>query len=149
MGDLNDRYHVEPALHQLDADQAGFRWMDCDDSEHGVVAFCRFAKDPADLVLCVCSFTPVVRRGYRVGVPRLGYYSELVNTDSGLYVGSDVGNAGGVLAEEIPWHGQPYSVQLTLRRWRHLARPASTIWMSSPTIRTRPGRPYPRGATDR
>ncbi len=96
--------------------------MDCDDSEHGVVAFCRFAKDPADLVLCVCNFTPVVRRGYRVGVPRPGYYAELVNTDSGFYGGSDLGNAGGVLAEDVPWHGQPYSVQLTLP-------PLAALWL--------------------
>src|SRR5262245_61877814 len=114
VGDLNARYRVEPALHQLDGDQAGFQWMDCDDSEQGVIAFCRFAQDPADLVLCVCSFTPIVRRGYRVGVPRPGYYAELMNTDSGFYGGSDVGNAGGVMAEAIPWHGQPFSVQLTL-----------------------------------
>jgi len=114
LSDLNRRYRAEPALHELDSDEAGFRWMDCDDSEQSVVAFCRFARDPDDLALTVCSFTPNVRHGYRVGVPRGGYYEEIVNTDSGFYGGSDVGNSGGVMAESIPWHGQPYSVQLTL-----------------------------------
>ncbi len=114
VADLNHLYRALPALYQLDSDQAGFAWMDCDDWEQSAISFCRFAKDPTDLVLCVCNFTPVVRRGYRVGVPRPGHYVELVNTDSGFYGGSDVGNAGGVLAEPIPWHGQPYSVQLTL-----------------------------------
>jgi len=114
VADLNHLYRALPALYQLDSDQAGFAWMDCDDWEQSAISFCRFAKDRTDLILCVCNFTPVVRRGYRVGVPRPGYYVELVNTDSGFYGGSDVGNAGGVLAEPIPWHGQPYSAQLTL-----------------------------------
>jgi 1,4-alpha-glucan branching enzyme len=122
VSDLNRRYRVEPALYQLDSDEAGFRWMDCDDSEQSVVAFCRFARDPADLVLSVCSFTPVVRQGYRVGVPRAGYYEEIVNTDSSFYGGSDVGNGGGVMAENIPWHGQPYSVRLTLP-------PLAALWL--------------------
>src|SRR6266511_3502517 len=116
---------VEPAVgvHQLHI-VAGTRHAHAIAAPHdrGEVAYAedevgpilRFAKDRTDLILCVCNFTPVVRRGYRVGVPRPGYYVELVNTDSGFYGGSDVGNAGGVLAEPIPWHGQPYSVQLTL-----------------------------------
>ncbi len=122
VADLNRLYRALPALHQLDSDQAGFAWMDCDDWEQSAISFCRFAKDPADLVLCACNFTPVVRRGYRVGVPRPGYYAELVNTDSRLYGGSDVGNGGGVLAEPIPWHGQPYSLQLTLP-------PLGALWL--------------------
>ena len=122
VSDLNRRYRAEPALHELDSDEAGFRWMDCDDSEQSVIAFCRFARDPDDLALTVCSLTPIVRHGYRVGVPRGGYYEEIVNTDSGFYGGSDVGNSGGVMAESIPWHGQPYSVLLTLP-------PLSGLWL--------------------
>jgi len=114
VSDLNRLYRGEPALHELDGDQAGFSWMDCDDSEQSVLAFCRFAKDPMDLMLCVANFTPIVRRRYRVGVPRPGFYAERVNTDSRIYGGSDVGNSGGMLAEPVPWHGRPYSVLLTL-----------------------------------
>jgi 1,4-alpha-glucan branching enzyme len=122
VADLNRLYRAEPALHQLDSEQAGFTWMDCDDSEQSVVSFCRFARDRADVLLCVCNFTPVVRQGYRVGVPRAGYYEERVNTDSRLYGGSDVGNSGGVNADEIPWHGQPHSLLLTLP-------PLGAIWL--------------------
>ena len=122
VADLNRLYRALPALHQLDSDQAGFAWMDCDDWEQSAISFCRFAKDPADLVLCACNFTPVVRRGYRVGVPRPGYYAELLNTDSRLYGGSDVGHGGGVLAEPIPWHGQPHSLELTLP-------PLGALWL--------------------
>ena len=74
-------------------------------------------------MLCVANFTPVPRRGYRVGVPRSGYYAELVNTDSALYGGSNVGNGGGVWSAPIPWHGQPHSVELTLP-------PLGALWLS-------------------
>jgi len=114
VADLNRLYRAEPALHELDAEPEGFRWMDCSDSEQSVVSFVRFGRDPRSLVLCLCNFTPVPRRGYRVGVPRAGWWAEVVNTDSALYGGSDVGNGGGLRSEPVPWHGQPHSVLLTL-----------------------------------
>ena len=107
-------YRAEPALHQVDFDPAGFQWMDCSDAEQSVVAFVRRARDPRDLVLVVCNFTPVPRAGYRVGVPAEGFYRELLNTDAAYYGGSNLGNAGGVRAEPRPWTGQPWSVTLTL-----------------------------------
>ena len=112
--DLNRLYRSEPALHQVDFDPAGFQWMDCSDWEQSVVAFVRRAKDPDDLVLVVCNFTPVPRHGYRVGVPTPGLYRELLNTDAQVYGGSDVGNCGGLQAEPVAWHGQPHSLVLTL-----------------------------------
>jgi 1,4-alpha-glucan branching enzyme len=114
VSDLNRVYRREPALHQRDTDAAGFAWMDCDDWEQSAVSFCRFAQDRNDLVVCVANFTPVVREGYRVGVPREGYYAEMINTDGVCYGGTDVGNGGGVMSEPIPWHGQPHSLVLKL-----------------------------------
>ncbi len=122
VADLNRLYRREPALHQLDSDAAGFAWMDCDDWSQSAVSFCRFAADASDLVLCVANFTPVVREGYRVGVPRAGYYAELLNTDGVCYGGTDVGNSGGVMSEPIPWHGQPHSVLLTVP-------PLAALWL--------------------
>ena len=66
------------------------------------------------MILCVLNFTPVPRTGYRVGVPGPGYWTEMLNTDAGRYGGSNVGNNGGVHAEFVPMHGQPYSLLLTL-----------------------------------
>jgi 1,4-alpha-glucan branching enzyme len=114
VADLNRVYRAERALHELDSDPATFRWMDCADADQSVIAFCRFARDPSSLVLCVASFTPVPREGYRVGVPRAGYYAEAVNTDSAYYGGSNVGNGPGVRSEPVPSHGQPHSVTLRL-----------------------------------
>jgi 1,4-alpha-glucan branching enzyme len=112
--DLNRVYRRERALHELDFEPAGFEWVDCSDWQSSVVAFLRWARDPDDVVLVVCNFTPVVRQGYRVGVPRPGYWRELVNTDAEVYGGSGQGNAGGVRAEPAAWHGRPHSLALTL-----------------------------------
>jgi 1,4-alpha-glucan branching enzyme len=112
--DLNRVYREEPALHQVDFEPAGFEWMDCSDAEQSVIAFVRRARDPRDLVLVACNFTPVPRHGYRVGVPVEGFYREVLNTDAAYYGGSNVGNAGGIRAEPWPRNGQPWSVTLTL-----------------------------------
>jgi 1,4-alpha-glucan branching enzyme len=56
----------------------------------------------------------VPREGYRIGVPLSGYYRERINTDAAVYGGSNMGNAGGVGAEEVSSHGRPYSLCLTL-----------------------------------
>jgi 1,4-alpha-glucan branching enzyme len=122
VADLNRLYRELPALHAKDCDASGFAWMDCDDSEQSIVTFCRFGKNPGEVVLCAYNFTPIVRRGYRVGVPEPGYYAEIVNTDSRFYAGSDVGNDGGVMSEATPWHGQPHSVELTLP-------PLAALWL--------------------
>ena len=112
--DLNRVYRRERALHEVDFESAGFEWVDCNDWQSSAVAFLRRARDRGDVVLVVCNFTPVVRPGYRVGVPRPGRWRELVNTDADAYGGSGQGNAGGVGAEPTAWHGQPHSLVLTL-----------------------------------
>ena len=57
---------------------------------------------------------PGAALGYRVGVPGPGSWTEVLNTDAGVYGGSNVGNNGGVFAELVPMHGQKYSVLLNL-----------------------------------
>ncbi len=112
--DLNALYRSQPALHEVDFDPKGFQWIDCGDWEGSIVVFLRRARDPGNFLVFVCNFAPVVRKGYRVGVPRGGYYRELLNTDSEIFGGSNVGNAGGVLTEAVPQHGHPWSLALTL-----------------------------------
>jgi 1,4-alpha-glucan branching enzyme len=112
--DLNRLHRTEPALHELDFDPAGFAWIDCADWEQSVLSFLRRAGDAADCVVVACNFTPVPRRAYRVGVPRPGFYREIVNTDAAVYGGGDVGNEGGVWAEPTPWQTQPHSILVTL-----------------------------------
>ena len=114
VSDLNRLYREHPALHQLDCDGHGFSWIDCNDRDNSVLSWMRKANDPEDFIVVVANFTPVPREFYRLGVPGGGWYQEIMNTDSTYYGGSDVGLGGGVMAEEIPWHGHRYSLPLRL-----------------------------------
>ena len=96
--DLNALYRSTPALYQVDFEWQGYEWLELHDWENSVIAFLRRARDPDDSVVVVCNFTPVVRENYRVGVPCGGYYREILNTDSDIYGGSNVGNYGGAWA---------------------------------------------------
>ncbi|HET8657008.1 MAG TPA: 1,4-alpha-glucan branching protein GlgB [Longimicrobiaceae bacterium] len=112
--DLNEVYRREPAFWQRDATYEGFEWIDFNDAENSVLSFLRHGDDPADDLLVVCNFTPVPRHGYRIGVPKEGFYREILNSDAGFYGGSNVGNEGGVRSRPAQAHGRPYSLELTL-----------------------------------
>ncbi|WP_102960181.1 1,4-alpha-glucan branching protein GlgB [Mangrovicella endophytica] len=111
--DLNQLYREIPALHQLDCDPAGFEWVDTSDVEQSVISFLRKDREGRH-VLVVSNFTPVPRHDYRIGVPQAGRYVERLNTDAGIYGGSNVGNMGSVDTEEVGAHGRSHSVLLTL-----------------------------------
>jgi len=112
--DLNRLYREEPALWEVDFEPEGFRWLEPNDAGANVLAFARFAADGEGMLVCVCNFSPVPRPGYRLGLPHGGRWRELLNTDSTYYGGSDVGNLGGVEAQERRWHEQPFSAEVTL-----------------------------------
>ena len=107
-------YKTEKALHEVDFEYRGFEWIDFQDSASSVIAFERKARQPEDRIVIVCNFTPVPRYGYRVGVSEPGIYVELLNTDSLYFGGSNLGNSGELMGEEIPFHHHPASVSLTL-----------------------------------
>jgi len=119
---LNRVYREEPALWQRDSEGEGFRWLEANDSDANVLAFIRSGHSGRPIV-CICNFSPVVRRGYRVGLPSAGVWRELLNTDAAYFGGSDVGNGGAVRSEAIPWHGQAQSVALTLP-------PLAVLWLA-------------------
>ncbi len=110
--DLNLLYRDVPALHELDRDRAGFLWIDCNDAEHSTISFLRRASDGSAVVV-VLNFTPVAREGYRLGVPAVGKYKTLLNSDDLRYGGSNVGSPT-YDAESVPMHGQPASIQLLI-----------------------------------
>jgi 1,4-alpha-glucan branching enzyme len=112
--DLNHAYRREASLHQVDFEGAGFQWIDCQDTENSVVSMLRRARDPSDSTVLVTNFTPVPRQGYRIGVPAAGRYTEILNSDSEIYGGSNVGNAGGVEAQAHPMHGFDHSISLAV-----------------------------------
>jgi 1,4-alpha-glucan branching enzyme len=112
--DLNKLYLNEPALHENDFDQSGFEWIDASDKDNSVLSFIRKAKSSDEFLVIVCNFTPVPWYGYRVGVPHSGRYTELFNSDSDYYQGSNVGNDGGKTTELLPMHGYQQSLSLVL-----------------------------------
>ena len=112
--DLNRLYREQQALHQVDFQPTGFSWIDCDDAAHSVISLIRRAEHATDEVLAIFNFTPVVRDGYRMGVPEPGRYRELVNTDAEIYGGGNVGNAGSLETEPIAAQGMAQSLVLTL-----------------------------------
>jgi 1,4-alpha-glucan branching enzyme len=112
--DLNRFHREEPAMHELDADPAGFEWIDCNDSEQSAVTLLRKAASTPRTVVIACNFTPLPRRGYRIGVPFAGRWEEALNGDAEIYGGSGLGNLGGLEAEEIPTHGRPWSIEALL-----------------------------------
>jgi 1,4-alpha-glucan branching enzyme len=109
---LNWHYHAQPALHEVDFDPSGFRWIDCNDNENSVVSIVRYAKARTDFVVMVFNFTPVPRMEYRIGVPEAGWYAELLNSDADIFGGGNVGNGGGGATEPIAAHGFDQSLRL-------------------------------------
>jgi 1,4-alpha-glucan branching enzyme len=114
IGDLNQLYRDAPPLFQKDNDPDGFRWLVGDDAGNSVYAFLRFGHDGNDMVLVVCNFTPVPRHHYCIGVPRPGFWREVLNTDAERYAGSNMGNAGGAHTRPLQMHGEAQSLEVTL-----------------------------------
>jgi 1,4-alpha-glucan branching enzyme len=112
--DLNMFLQAQPALFEVDFSQDGFQWVDFRDWEASVVIFMRKDRSNGRRVLVACNLTPILRTGYRIGVPVAGYWHEALNSDSEIYGGSNVGNGGGIHTEPIPSHGEGQSLLLTL-----------------------------------
>jgi len=121
--DLNRRLREEPALHELDGDGRGFEWLQADSADANVYAFVRWSADRSRHVVCIANLSPVLRSGYRVGMPEGGSYAELLNSDAAQYGGSGVGNGGRVVCEDVPQDNQPRSAQVTLP-------PLGAIWLA-------------------
>ena len=112
VGDLNRLYIQDNALHEHDFDQRGFAWVDCHDAPQSVLSYLRLSDD--DFVIVALNFTPLPRHNYRLGVPKAGQYKEVFNSDSEYYGGSNVGNAGLIETDDLPWMNLPHSINITL-----------------------------------
>jgi 1,4-alpha-glucan branching enzyme len=112
--ELNRLYRAQPAMYQVDFNQAGFEWIDIADVDKSVISFLRRAADPADCIVFVCNFTPEPRMNYSIGVPVAGHYQEILNSDAGIFGGSNLGNPAGAMARARRTHGRPFSISITL-----------------------------------
>jgi 1,4-alpha-glucan branching enzyme len=112
--EINHLYLKHSPLWDQDTQGSGFKWVDFSDGENSVCSFLRFGYDWHNCMLFVCNFTPVPRINYRVGVPHGGMWKEVINSDAVEYGGAGVGNWGGFHAEQTPWQGFEYSLNLNL-----------------------------------
>jgi 1,4-alpha-glucan branching enzyme len=119
--DLNRVYAESPALWSLDADPAGFQWIDANDAGNNVFSFLRHGRD-GSVLACVANFAAVPHENYRIGLPHAGQWDEVLNSDAEVYSGSGVGNLGAVEAVEEPWHAQRASTTLRVP-------PLGTVWL--------------------
>jgi 1,4-alpha-glucan branching enzyme len=110
---LNFTYKNEPALWDQDDTYEGFEWIDFHDADNSVVAFMRKSRG-GDVIAFVVNATPIVRYDYRLGVPKAGFYREIINTDGDTYGGSNVGNYGGAHSEAMSWMGREQSILIHL-----------------------------------
>jgi len=114
VSDLNALYKQERALYTDDFSDHGFEWIDCNDADNSVVSFIRQDKYSDDFLVVVCNFTPQPLYDYWVGVPQVGYYRELFNSDALKYGGSGVGNQGGKQSHDWDNPRWPQALSLSL-----------------------------------
>jgi 1,4-alpha-glucan branching enzyme len=126
--DLNRLYVRHGALWEADSEASGFRWIEVDNTSENVVAFRRIQPSTGKEIICVGNFSPVVREGHRLGLPRPGTYKQLLNTDHADYGGGGVGVVKTVKVEKVSAHGLDYSAAITLP-------PLATMWFAAPRTR--------------
>jgi 1,4-alpha-glucan branching enzyme len=112
--DLNSVYRRYPALHEVDFNHEGFRWLDANDSTNSILSFARFNASRTEQVVVVANFTPVTRYNYRIGVPEDGAWKEIINSDATLYGGSGTGNMGSAEAYPVPYHSEDHSINIVI-----------------------------------
>jgi len=120
---LNLLYRERPALWEQDFEWTGFSWIDANDTDQNVLSFLRHPidRDSGKPLACIANLSPLPREGYRIGVPRGGWWREVLNTDATDFWGSGVVN-GGAMADGYGWHGHDQSLALTLP-------PLAVVWL--------------------
>ena len=109
---LNEFYLSHSEFWENESDWTGFKWISSDDSKNSVIVFRRI-NSAGDELIAVCNFQPTDHKQYRFGVPYPGKYREIFTTEAVEFGGDAVTN-GAVKVEEIPLHGEPYSIEVAL-----------------------------------
>jgi len=123
--DLNQLYQKHGALFESDSDASGFSWVEVDNAAENIISFRRIAPSAGNEIICIGNFSPVVREGHRIGLPRKGTYKQILNTDAEKYCGGGVGVVKSIKAEKTSWQGLDYSAAITLP-------PLATVWFEAP-----------------
>lgn len=126
--DLNRIYRRANSLWEADGEPAGFQWIDADNAAENVVSFIRRSPATGKELVCVANFSPLVREGHRLGLPRAGKYKQILNTDSEAYCGGGFGMVKAITAEKIRIQGFEFSAEITLP-------PLAVMWFEAPKNR--------------
>jgi 1,4-alpha-glucan branching enzyme len=110
---LNELYCTEAALHAEEYSWEGFQWIDLHDYERSILGYARRAPATGEAILVFLNFTPLVRYNYRIGVPQVGTYREIFNSDAAEFGGSNVINTPQTTSD-TPYHSQSQSIEITL-----------------------------------
>ena len=112
--DLYTLYKEHPAMYEVDFDSKGFQWVDFSDSLHSVISFYRLSTDEKEILLFTLNMTPTVHNDYLIGIPKPGYWKEILNSDAEIYGGSGTGNMGGKHSEPVQLKEWQNSIKVTL-----------------------------------
>ncbi len=121
VSDMNKLYVENPSLWELDHDHAGFQWIDGGNADQNILSFLRFDA-PGNPIAVIVNFAGHPYHNFRIGLPKPGFWKEIMNTDAESYGGSGVGNFGGVQTQEHQSHGRPYSAEITVP-------PLGSVWL--------------------
>jgi len=112
--DMNDVVKHHKPLYELDCVSEGFQWIDQHNSDYSVFSFLRFAKDRNDFVIVVLNMTPLVHNNFKIGVPKKGKYIEVINSDKGVYGGSNLFNGKDIYSVNQPYQSFDQSIEIVL-----------------------------------
>lgn len=110
--DLNHFYKSQPAFYENDDRYKGFEWIDYSNNEQSIISFVRNGDD--EHILVICNFTPEVYDGFALGVPYMGSYIEVFNTDNKAFGGSGYASNGVLKAVKEHKHGRPQSIKVDI-----------------------------------
>ena len=121
VADLLELYSKNPCLYENDNNYDGFEWINADDTEKSIYTFIRKSSDGKNNMIFVLNFTPMERKDYRVGVPVKKKYKLAIDSDDKKYGGYGMEIPETYQAEEIPWDGMPYSINVPLAPYAAVA----------------------------
>ncbi|WP_066371359.1 1,4-alpha-glucan branching protein GlgB [Neobacillus fumarioli] len=107
-------YKRSKALYELDHLYDGFQWIDANNNTQSIFSFIRKGKKAEDILIIICNFTGISYPEFRIGIPGSGEYREIFNSDQEEYGGAGFVNKKILLAEEVPFHNQPFSIHLSI-----------------------------------
>ena len=122
--DLNQLYAAEPSFWEVDGEPAGFEWLDVDNATENIVAFLRKGTRVGKEIICVGNFSALPKEGYQLPLPSAGEYRLILNTDAGVYNGSNRATPTAITAVENPTHGREFSASIDLS-------PLTTLWFKA------------------